>query len=66
MVHKSLQPAGSKKTLDELVTACLSMGYENTFKQPPQPKHRKMKTAESILYHMIEMDSLVASEEVNL
>ncbi len=65
MVHKSLKPAGTKKTLDQLVTVCLSMGYENTFKQPPKSKHRKMKTAESILYHMIEMDSLVESEEVN-
>ena len=61
----SLKQSGARITLDELVTACLALDYEDTFNQRPKREHLKMKTAESILYHLIGLDSLIGSEEVN-
>lgn len=63
IVLACLQAAGHGKTLDQLARECLQRGYATTFKQAPRPKHLKMETARSILYHLIALDDLVGSEE---
>lgn len=64
ILFECLQPAETKKTLDQLVSECLRRDYASTFRKAPKPEHLKMETARSILYHLIEMESLVGSEEV--
>lgn len=58
-----LQPPGTRRTLDELVSECLKRNYSQHFKQIPKLEHLKMVTARSILYHLIEMGSLIGTEE---
>jgi hypothetical protein len=63
VVVACLQPPGAKRTLDELVSECLKRDYPKYFKKIPKPEHLKMVTARSILYHLIEMESLIGIGE---
>lgn len=64
IIFGCLQPAGSRKALDQLVDECLQSDYATTFRHAPKPQHLRMETARSILYHFIEMDGLIGSEKV--
>jgi hypothetical protein len=63
VVIDCLQPPGARKTLDELVSECLKRDYPQHFKKIPKPEHLKMVTARSVLYHLIEMGSLIGIGE---
>jgi hypothetical protein len=58
-----LQPAGVKKTMDELVKECLKRNYAMTFKQVHEGDALRRFTADSILYHLRRMGSLIGAEE---
>ena len=63
IVLECLQPAGTRKTLDQLVNDCLKHGYAKTLKHPPKPEHLRTEIVFSVLYHIIDMRPLVESEE---
>jgi hypothetical protein len=58
-----LEPTGTKKTLDQLVKECLSRNYAMTFKQVPEGYDLLKFTADSILYHLDRMGSLIGTDE---
>lgn len=58
-----LQPPGTKKTLDQLVRECLSRNYAMTFKKVHEGDDLLKFTADSILYHLDRMGSLIGTEE---
>ena len=58
-----LQPPGTKKTLDQLVKECLSRKYAMTFKQVHEGDDLRKFTADSILYHLERMGSLIGTDE---
>lgn len=58
-----LQPPGTKKTLDQLVRECLKRHYAMTFKQVHEGDDLLKFTANSILYHLERMGSLIGTEE---
>jgi hypothetical protein len=57
-----LQPPGTKKTLDQLVRECLKRHYAMTFKQVHEGEDLLGFTANSILYHLDRMGSLIGTE----
>lgn len=59
-----LQPPGTKKTLDQLVRECLKRKYAMTFKQIHEGDELLKFTADSILYHLDRMGSLIGTEEL--
>lgn len=58
-----LQPPGTKKCLDQLVRECLSRNYAMTFKKVHRSDDLQRFTADSILYHLNRMGSLIGMEE---
>jgi len=58
-----LQPPGTKKTLDQLVHECLRRNYAMTFKKPHEGDDLRKFAADSILYHLKRMDTLIGVEE---
>jgi hypothetical protein len=58
-----LQPQGAKKSLDQLVHECLKRNYAMTFKQVHEGDDLLEFTANSILYHLDRMGSLIGTEE---
>jgi hypothetical protein len=58
-----LEPPGTKKTLDQLVKECLSRNYAMTFKQVHEGDDLLKFTADSILYHLDRMGSLIGTDE---
>ena len=58
-----LQPPGTKKTLDQFVKECLSRNYAMTFKKVHEGDDLLKFTADSVLYHLDRMGSLVGTEE---
>jgi hypothetical protein len=61
-----LQPYGAKKSIDQLVRECLGRNYAATFKQHHEGEDLLATTAESILYHIGQMGSLVGCEEEDI
>lgn len=64
IVLMCLQPPGTRKTLEQLVRECLSRNYAVTFKKVHQGDDLVKFTAESILYHLNRMGSLIGTEEI--
>jgi hypothetical protein len=58
-----LQPPRTKRTLDQLVSECLSRNYAMTFKKIHEGDALRKFTADSILYHLDRMGSLIGTEE---
>ena len=58
-----LQPPGTRKTLEQLVRECLKRNYAMTFKQAHDGDELLKFTADSILYHLERMGSLIGTEE---
>jgi hypothetical protein len=58
-----LQPQGTRKTISQLVKECLSRNYAMTFMQVHAGDELLRFTADSILYHLERMGSLIGTEE---
>jgi hypothetical protein len=58
-----LQPPGTKKTLDQLVRECLRRNYAITFKKVHEGDDLWKFTADSVLYHLNRMGSLIGTQE---
>jgi|HubBroStandDraft_6_1064221.scaffolds.fasta_scaffold12284_3 hypothetical protein len=58
-----LEPTGTKKTLDQLVKECLIRNYAMTFKRVHEGEDLLKFTADSILYHLDRMGSLIGTDE---
>jgi hypothetical protein len=63
IVLMCLQPPGTRKTLEQLVRECLSRNYAVTFKKVHRGDDLLKFTADSILYHLNRMGSLIGTEE---